>query len=60
MSQASVISLLLPVARPRMRAMEATGKRVKRTRKSDHGAKPVGPRRQCGQVLKLGLEVGVI
>src|SRR3979411_2878565 len=43
MSQASVISLPLPVARPRMRAMEATGKRVRRTRKSGQGGKPVGP-----------------
>jgi hypothetical protein len=29
-SQARVISLPLPVARPRMRAMEATGRRVRR------------------------------
>jgi hypothetical protein len=43
MSQANVISLPLPVARPRIRAMEATGKRVKRARKSGQGGKPVGP-----------------
>ncbi len=43
MSQANVISLPLPVARPRMRAMEATGRRVRRTRKSGQGGKPVGP-----------------
>jgi hypothetical protein len=43
MSQASVISLPLPVARPRMRAMETTGKWVKRTRKSGHASRPVGP-----------------
>src|SRR5580700_9688576 len=47
MSQASVISLPLPVARPRMRAMEATGTRVSRARKS-------------GQVGKPGQEIGVI
>jgi hypothetical protein len=43
MSQASVISLPLPVARPRMRAMDATGKRVRRARKSGQGGKPVVP-----------------
>jgi hypothetical protein len=42
MSHARVISLTLPVAQPRMRAMDATGKRVRRTSK-------VRPRRQaCG------------
>src|ERR1700721_2261535 len=43
MSQASVISLPLPVARPRMRAIEATGKRVRRARKSGQSGKPGGP-----------------
>ena len=43
MSQASVISLPLPVARPRIRAIEATGARVSRTRKSGQGGRPVGP-----------------
>jgi predicted NBD/HSP70 family sugar kinase len=33
-SQASVISLPLPVARPRMRAIETIGARGRRTRKS--------------------------
>ena len=53
-SQAKVISLPLPVARPRMRAMEATGRRVRRTRKSGQGGKPVGPAGSGGQVLKTG------
>src|ERR1700733_2781983 len=43
MSHARVISLPLPVARPRMRAMEATGRRARRARKSGQGGKPVGP-----------------
>ena len=43
MSHARVISLPLPVARPRMSAMEVTGKRVRRARKSGQGGKPVGP-----------------
>jgi hypothetical protein len=43
MSHARVISLTLPVARPRMSAMDATGKRVRRTRKSGQGGKPVVP-----------------
>ena len=60
MSQASVISLPLPVARPRMRAMDATGKRVRRARKSGQGGKPVGPGRHGSQVLELGREIGVI
>ena len=43
MSQASVISLPLPVARPRIRAIDTTGERVSRARKSGHGGRPVGP-----------------
>jgi hypothetical protein len=43
MSQASVISLPLPVARPRIKAIDTTGARVNRTRKSGHGGRPVGP-----------------
>ncbi len=43
MSQASRISLPFPVARPRIRAIEATGARVRRTRKSGQGGRPVGP-----------------
>ena len=46
------------VARPRMRAMEATGNRVRRTRKSGRGGKPVGP--SGNEVLKLGRQIGVI
>src|ERR1700683_1174347 len=47
MSQASVISLPLPVARPRISAMEATGKCARRTSKLAHAR-------------LLGREVGVI
>ena len=46
------------VARPRMRAMDATGNRVRRTRKSGRGGKPVGP--SGNEVLKLGRQIGVI
>ena len=42
-SHASVISLPFPVARPRIMAIDATGERVSRTRKSGQGGKPVGP-----------------
>jgi hypothetical protein len=60
MSQVSVISLPLPVARPRMTAMEATGKRVKRTRKSGQGAKAVGPGGSAVRSSRLGHEIGMI
>jgi hypothetical protein len=43
MSQARVSSLPFPVARPRIKAIEATGARVRRTRKSGHAGRPVGP-----------------
>ena len=59
MSQASVISLPLPVARPRIRAMEATG--------AGQPHEKVRPRRQTrrtrwqrGQVLDFRSEIGVI
>src|SRR5208282_5579413 len=59
MSQASVISLPLPVARPRMRAIDATGKRVRRTRKSGQGGKPVVPS-GSEVIFNLGREIRVI
>ncbi len=40
--------------------MEATGKRVKRTRKSGHGGKPVGPAGIAVRSSSLAIEVGVI
>jgi hypothetical protein len=43
-----------------MRAMDTTGTRVSRTRKSGHGAKPVGPAGGRGQVLELGAKVRVV
>jgi hypothetical protein len=53
MSHASVISLPLPVARPRMSAIEATGK-VRPCLQAG------GALRYAGQVLELGREIGVI
>src|SRR5215471_14328155 len=43
MSQASAISLPLPVARPRIKAIDTTDARVSRTRISGQACKPVGP-----------------
>src|ERR1700681_843447 len=60
MSQASASSLPLPVARPRMRAMEANGARVRRTRKSGQRGQACGTGRHCGEVLDPRHEIGVI
>src|SRR5579883_413683 len=49
MSQASAISLPLPVARPRIRAIDTTGMRVMRTRMSGQASSPVGP---CGRLVR--------
>ena len=60
MSQASVISLPLPVARPRMRAMEATGDASQPHEKVRPRWQASGTGRQRGQVFELGQEIGVI
>ncbi len=52
MSQASAISLPFPVARPRMRAIETTGARVRRTRMSGQASRPVGP---CGRLVRSSI-----
>ena len=43
MSQAKAISLPFPVARPRIKAIDTTGMRVRRTSMSGHASNPVGP-----------------
>src|SRR5438132_10207386 len=48
-SQASRSSLPFPVARPRIRAIETNGARVRRTRTSGHASRPVGP---CGMLVR--------
>src|SRR5437016_5559212 len=44
MSHARAISLPFPVARPRIKAIDTKGARVRRTRMSGHASRPVGPR----------------
>ena len=49
MSQASASSLPLPVARPRISAIETNGARVRRTSTSGQASRPVGP---CGMLVR--------
>src|SRR5580700_9497199 len=53
MSQARASSLPIPVARPRIDAIDTTGARLRRTSISGHGCNPVGPGEKTRQIVKF-------